>query len=229
MLTSQGDPVGGGTTYTVIGGATYGNEHKFADRFVIPEEAARSSRLANPRDVTREAGETARWRMTGESGRPTQPTAASNPSVGGSSTVAAPATGTSLMNVAGTTAGSITKATVPGVVEAETALVGSAYVASGYTATAPLVTPLLTAAEAVPVVGGSLVAGGVVGNLAEGGARALGASERVAEESGALAAGLTGAAVGALIGSPTGIGAPVGAAIGFAAGVAGYYLSRSLR
>jgi hypothetical protein len=117
---------------------------------------------------------------------------------------------------------------VPGVVEAELGLQGAAYVA--YTSGAPaLVTPLMTAAEAVPIVGGSALVGGVVGNLAESGARSLGASEPVAEGTGALAAGLTGAGVGALIGSPTGIGAPVGAAVGFVAGVGGYYLSRWLR
>lgn len=132
-------------------------------------------------------------------------------------------------NVAGNAATTMIRGLVPGVIEAETALVGGAMLASGHAATVSLVTPLLTAAEAVPIVGGSLVAGGVVGNLAEEGARSLGASESVSEASGAIAAGLTGAGVGALIGAPTGIGAPIGAAIGFVAGVGGYYLSRWLR
>jgi len=133
-----------------------------------------------------------------------------------------------LMNVAGNTAANVTRNVVPGVVEAEIGLAAGAMYANaaGYTAVGAA---LETGAAAVPVVGGSLVAGAVVGNLAEGGARALGASEGVAEGSGALAAGLTGAGVGALIGSPTGIGAPVGAGIGFVAGVGGYYLSRWLR
>jgi RHS repeat-associated protein len=130
-----------------------------------------------------------------------------------------------LVNVAGNTAAEVTRTVVPGVAETETALMGGAYLAytTGHTA---FVAPLMTASEAVPIVGGGLVAGAVVGNLAEGTAKSLGASQGVAEASGALAAGLTGAGVGALIGAPTGIGAPVGAAIGFVAGVAGYYLSK---
>lgn len=151
------------------------------------------------------------------------------------STAPAPAQGGSggirptggFVNVAGNTAANITRAAVPGVVEAEAALTGGAYIAYA-TGNAALVTPLLTAAEAVPVVGGSLVAGAVVGNLAEAGARKLGASEDVAQGSGAVAAMLTGAGVGALIGSPTGIGAPIGAVIGGAVGLGGYYLSKWL-
>jgi RHS repeat-associated protein len=134
----------------------------------------------------------------------------------------------STLNTAGNTAAGLTRAVVPGVVEAEAALVSGAYVASGYTATAPLVTPLLTAAEAVPIVGGGLVAGAVGGNLVEAGARELGASDEVAQGSGAVGAILTGAGVGALIGSPTGIGAPVGAVIGGVVGLGGYVLSKWL-
>lgn len=142
---------------------------------------------------------------------------------------------TNFVNIAGNAAANITRATVPGVVETEAALTGGAYLAytTGHTA---LVTPLLTGAEAVPIVGGSLVAGAIVGNLAEAGtrtvARRLGASEAVAQEvgqeSGAVAAMLTGAGVGALIGAPTGIGAPVGAVIGGIVGLGGYYLSKIL-
>lgn len=129
------------------------------------------------------------------------------------------------MTSAGNTALTATRVLVPGVVEAEIALtVGATYAhAAGYAAVG---TALETSATAVPVVGAGLVTGAVVGNLAEGGARSLGASSEVAETTGALAAGLSGAGVGALVGAPTGIGAPVGAAIGFVAGLAGYYLSR---
>ena len=136
--------------------------------------------------------------------------------------------GVGLLKSAGGAAGGVVRAAVPGVVEAEAVLVGGAYYAAGSTMTAPLVTPLLTAAEAVPIVGGSLVVGAIGGNLAEAGARKLGASDRVAEGSGAVGAMLTGAGVGALIGSPTGIGAPVGAVIGGVVGLGGYYLSKWL-
>jgi hypothetical protein len=131
-----------------------------------------------------------------------------------------------LINTAGTAAANITRAVVPGVAEAETALVGSAIYANaaGYTA---LGGALETGAAAVPVVGGSLVAGAVVGNLAEAGARQLGANDQVAEGTGAVAAMLTGAGVGALIGAPVGgIGAGPGAIVGGVVGLGGYYLSK---
>jgi hypothetical protein len=132
-----------------------------------------------------------------------------------------------VLNVAGSTLANITRATVPGVVEAEIGLgVAALYAnAAGYTAVGAA---LETGVVAVPIVGGSLVVGAVVGNVAEAGARELGASNDVAEGAGAIAAGLTGAGAGALIGSPTVIGTPVGAAIGFVAGVGGYYLSKLL-
>lgn len=65
------DPAGGQTRYTVIGGSVYGNEHRFADRFLIPEIEARI-RAANPGasagEVAIEAGREARWIMTGDPG-----------------------------------------------------------------------------------------------------------------------------------------------------------------
>jgi RHS repeat-associated protein len=132
------------------------------------------------------------------------------------------------MNAAGSAAGTLVRGVVPGVAETEVGLVGAAYYASQSAATAPLVTPLLTAAEAVPIVGGGLVAGGVAGNLYENAATSLGASKTTARGAGIGGAILTGAAVGALIGSPTGIGAPIGAVIGGAAGLIGYGLSKWL-
>jgi hypothetical protein len=134
----------------------------------------------------------------------------------------------SAITTAGRTATEVTRATVPGVAEAESALVGGAYLASSSSLTAPLVTPLMTAAEGVPIVGGSVVVGATVGNLAEAGAKAMGASKEVAEGTGALSAMASGAAIGALIGAPTGIGAPVGAVVGAVAGLGGYYLSKYL-
>jgi RHS repeat-associated protein len=65
------DPAGGQTRYTVIGGSVYGNEHKFADRFLIPQ-IEDQIRAANPGlsagEVSIEAGRQARWIMTGDPG-----------------------------------------------------------------------------------------------------------------------------------------------------------------
>lgn len=59
---------GGGTKYQVDGGPKFGNEHKFADRHLIPAEEAKNLSTANPRNAVVESGQTARWRMTGEPG-----------------------------------------------------------------------------------------------------------------------------------------------------------------
>lgn len=135
--------------------------------------------------------------------------------------------GASALNTAGNAATSLTRAVVPGVAEAEVALAGGAVYANaaGYTAVGAA---LETGAAAVPIVGGGLLAGATVGNLAEAGASKLGATREAAQLTGATAAMLAGAGVGALIGSPTVIGAPVGAAIGALAGLAGYALSKWL-
>jgi hypothetical protein len=65
------DPAGGQTRYTVLGGSVYGNEHKFADRFLIPQ-IEDQIRAANPGasagEVSIEAGRQARWIMTGDPG-----------------------------------------------------------------------------------------------------------------------------------------------------------------
>lgn len=141
---------------------------------------------------------------------------------------ASPGRFTGAVNTAGNVAGGITRATVPLVAETEMGLLGGAYYAAGSTSTQFLVTPLVTASEAVPIVGAGVVAGGLVGNVVQSELAAHGASAVVADTGGAISAGLTGAGVGALIGAPTGIGAPVGAVVGFAAGVTGYYLSKYL-
>jgi len=70
------DPNGGGTTYAVDNGSTYGNEHKFVDRALIPqiEDQTRAANpAADPRAVAVEAGRQARWAMTGEPGPGTEP------------------------------------------------------------------------------------------------------------------------------------------------------------
>jgi len=128
----------------------------------------------------------------------------------------------------GSTTSAVVKNVVPGVVEAELGLLGAAYYAHKFTVTARLVSPLMTASEAVPIVGGGLVAGAIGGNLYENAARSMGAGNTVAKGSGLAGAVLTGAAVGALIGAPTGIGAPIGAVIGGVAGLVGYGLSQWL-
>ncbi|HEX2084511.1 MAG TPA: SpvB/TcaC N-terminal domain-containing protein [Solirubrobacteraceae bacterium] len=66
------DPRGGGTRYSVSGnGGNFGNEHTFADRYLIPRENARIQAAnpgADPRAVVVEAGRQARWIMEGNPG-----------------------------------------------------------------------------------------------------------------------------------------------------------------
>ena len=68
MLTSPNQK---GTTYSV-GGKTYGSEHSFADRHLIPAEHQRIQQ-ANPgldkAKAVQAAGATASWKMRGETGR----------------------------------------------------------------------------------------------------------------------------------------------------------------
>jgi hypothetical protein len=68
MLT---DPNGGGTRYSVKGGSTYGNEHKFADRHMIPTEHERikaANPNVDPKVAAEAAGAVAKWKMTGDPG-----------------------------------------------------------------------------------------------------------------------------------------------------------------
>jgi hypothetical protein len=69
---------------------------------------------------------------------------------------------------------------VPCVVEGEAALGTAAYLASSYTATSGLAAPLMTAAQALPVVAGAGVVGGVVGHGARALATEAGASQETA-------------------------------------------------
>jgi RHS repeat-associated protein len=79
------DPNGAGTEYSVLGGSTYSNEHKFADRFLIPQ-IEDQIRAANPnataREVAVDAGRQARWTMTGEPGPSPTPLPSAAPSSG---------------------------------------------------------------------------------------------------------------------------------------------------
>jgi hypothetical protein len=107
--------------------------------------------------------------------------------------------------------GSVGRAVVPGVAEGELALGSAAYLAAGSQLTAPLVTPLLTAAEALPVAAGVGVVGAGAGHAARLGAAALGADEQTANVVGFGTAILVGAALGSFI---PGVGTVIGAAIG---------------
>ncbi|HST64337.1 MAG TPA: SpvB/TcaC N-terminal domain-containing protein [Mycobacteriales bacterium] len=144
------------------------------------------------------------------------------------------------LTTAGNAAGTLTRGVVPGVAEGEVALLGASYLtaqwgatatAAGYTGTGAVLTAtsgtLASGAAAVPVVGAAAVVGGTVGNLAESGARAVGAPEDVAVAGGVVAAALSGAGAGALVGlAAGGIGAGPGALVGAVAGAGAYYLSK---
>ncbi|MEV5313373.1 SpvB/TcaC N-terminal domain-containing protein [Streptomyces sp. NPDC052610] len=92
------DPAGRGTTYTVDGGSVFGNEHKFADRHLIPEIEAQiraANPNAHPRDVAVQAGRQARWIMTGEPGP--DPTPPPHESGGGSARLRAAGVGLTVL------------------------------------------------------------------------------------------------------------------------------------
>jgi hypothetical protein len=138
----------------------------------------------------------------------TTPAGGSSSNSGGSSTSAslpvAPGGGAA-------TVGSFGRNVVPLAAEAETVLLNAAYRASGSSVTSPLVTPLLTAAAAVPVVAGVAAIGVGTGHAVRAGAEALGANAADANILGLEAAVLTGAALGSVI---PGVGTAVGAGIG---------------
>lgn len=132
----------------------------------------------------------------------------------GSSSSSAPRSGGGggiSLSGAGTGALRAVGSVVPGVAEAETVLVGVAGVAASSPATVGLVTPLLTAAEAVPVAAGVGVVGAGVGHAARYVASEAGASTETANTIGLGAAVVTGAALGSVI---PGVGTAVGAGIG---------------
>jgi len=99
---------------------------------------------------------------------------------------------------------------VPGVAEGEAALMGAAYLAYNVGARA-LVSPLMTAAEALPVAAGAGVGGALAGHAVRAGLEAAGVSHETATQVGFGAAVLTGAAIGSVI---PGVGTAVGAVIG---------------
>jgi hypothetical protein len=120
----------------------------------------------------------------------------------------------------------VVRATVPGAFEAETALISGSHLAnaSGYIR---LGSGLATGARFVPVAGGSLIVGTVVGNVAENTASELGAGPKTAKAVGFFGAVGSGAGTGALLGAPfEGVGAIPGAVIGGIAGGAGWIINK---
>jgi hypothetical protein len=134
--------------------------------------------------------------------------------------------GPTVLGFAGNFALAATRTFVPLVAEAELGLMGAGMALSSWGATAAGAA-VFGAAAYVPVVGGGLVAGAFIGNVAEGFALEHGASAETAQNIGMGAAALSGAAIGALIGSVIpGVGTAVGAAVGALAGLIGYGLSK---
>lgn len=102
---------------------------------------------------------------------------------------------------------------VPGVAEGEAALMGAAGLAAQSQLTVGLVSPLMTAAEALPVAAGVGVVGAGAGHLVRAGLEKAGVDKDVATGIGFGAAVATGAALGTLIPIP-GVGTAAGAVIG---------------
>jgi hypothetical protein len=100
---------------------------------------------------------------------------------------------------------------------------GLAGAAAGNPATVGLVTPLMTAAEALPVAAGVGIVGAGAGHLARAGLEQAGVSHETASGVGFAAAIATGAALGTVI---PGVGNVAGALIG--AAVAGVFYLMTL-
>lgn len=199
----------------MVDGRQYATQHTYADRGLYPRVAAQTQQkyggFATERVTTLWAGQSVRQSITNSRGP-----------LFLREYIVAPM----LRGAGGHAALAATRTMVPFVVEAELGLMGAGVMLynAGYASAGAAV---FGAAAYVPVVGGGLVAGAVVGNAAEGLAREWGASEPVAQGTGALAATGGGAAVGALIGSVVpGVGTAIGAGVGAAAGLIGYGLSK---
>lgn len=194
-------------------GGPYNTPHSYADRGSYPYhediQRQRYGGIATERVTHARAGRASQREMTGSPG-PGLPYIV----------------GPTIRGTAGNVLLASTRTFVPFVVEAEMGLMGGGMLLynAGYTSAGVAV---FGAASYVPVAGGGLVAGAVVGNLAEGAARDLGASEEVATGAGLGTAMLAGAAVGAAIGVwGFGIAAVPAAAVGAIFGAIGYGLSK---
>jgi RHS repeat-associated protein len=213
------DPNGGGTRYSVDGGSTYGNEHKFADRALIPqiEDQIRTANPnADPKDVAVQAGRQARWVMTGDPG----PDPSAPPST---PTPPAPSFGTVAGNWGRAGGAALARTLIPGFAEAEIVglgafpfVVGTLGITTGSlpaTAAAISAAPTTFAfAVTLPALGGA-----VVGNYVE------------SHGGGIVGAVIASAAVGAVIGTfipIPGVATAAGAVIGATIGVIGYGLSK---
>jgi RHS repeat-associated protein len=217
------DPAGGGTRYRIQGGGSYGNEHTFADRGLIPEIEARMRRdnpNMSPREVAVAAGREARWRMTGDPGPDPVPRVT-------------PSLATSAGRFGSALGGNMARAFIPGFVEAEMGAIAAPYVVASMGITNSTIVGGAAAMAAAPaatatVVVASAAGGYIVGDYVE---------EHVTQATGSRAAGVgagvvAGAATGALIGAAigtivpvlgTGVGAVVGGVVGGIAGFIGAY------
>ncbi len=218
------DPKGGGTTYSVSGGSTYGNEHKFADRYLIPqiEEQIRSANPdADPRQVAVQAGRQARWIMTGDPGP--------DPTI--------PPSSPSLMSRAGNFSGALgTNAArnfIPGFAEAEVSVIAAPHILAYYGVTDTVLVSTAGALAAAPAASAFIITASAFGGYYVGGAVGDYVTEKTGSEAlgvgaGTLAGAGTGALIGAAVGSivpviGTGVGAAVGAIVGGIAGFIGSF------
>ncbi|RYD38426.1 MAG: toxin, partial [Verrucomicrobiaceae bacterium] len=149
------DPAGRGTTYNVSEGSTYGNEHKFADRALIPQiedQIRKANPNADPKDVAVQAGRQARWIMTGDPGPDPSPRSA------------APSFGRNFGNVAG----GFARTFIPFFAEAEIAAMSAPYVVASLGITNTTVVTTAAAAAAAPTAAASVVVASAVGGYVVG-------------------------------------------------------------
>ncbi|HEV2772337.1 MAG TPA: SpvB/TcaC N-terminal domain-containing protein [Thermoleophilaceae bacterium] len=246
------DPGGGGTTYSVQGGPSFGNEHTFADRYLIPREAARIQAAnpgADPRAVVVESGRQARWIMEGTPGPA--------PGAGAGFGVAVPANqvlqrlpqqtgwqrfGESVRNAyrsavytisgqnrATAIGGALARGLIPGFVEAEIAAMSAPYVVASLGITNSTVVSAAAAMAAAPAATAAVAVASAAGGYIVGDVVESVVTEATGSRAGGVAAGTaSGAVTGALIGAAIGsvvpvLGTGVGAAVGaVAGGIAGF-------
>lgn len=219
------DPNGGGTTYSVGGGSTYGNEHKFADRFLIPqiEDQIRAANPnADPKEVAVQAGRQARWIMTGDPGPDATRVSPQGP---GFMSRAG--------NFVGAFGGSFARTFIPGFVEAEISVIAAPHILAYYGVTNAALTTGAAALAAAPaasalIITGSAFAGYFVGDAVGGYVEEQTGSKALGVGAGTLAGAGTGALIGAAVGSVvpvigTAIGAVVGGVVGGIAGFIGSF------
>lgn len=244
------DPNGGGTRYSVSGGSTYGNEHKFADRYLIPTEEARI-RTANPnvdpRVAAVEAGRSARYIMEGEPGP--APGGGFGQNVRASEVLSRLPTQTRTQrftenvrnfgrSITYTLSGAnrfaemgsvLARSFLPGFVEAEAAAMSAPYVVASLGITNATIVNTAAAMAAAPTAAAttivaSAVGGYVVGDIVESYVTGATGSRAAGVAAGTISGAATGAAIGAAIGSIVpGLGTAAGAIVGGAVGaVAGF-------